>query len=108
MQSVDLTSSRNSLCGYLTPALVWDHCPQPGQCCSQSCCLPFSSCSQCSFPAATPALCFVSMFPGIMGLLLFSFKLSKACGGSGLLCADNSCMEQYSAKSFPLFLPVGF
>lgn len=47
-----------------------------------------------SFPAATPILCFVSMVPGIMGQILFSFELSKACGGPGLVCADNSCMEQ--------------
>lgn len=59
----------------LTLAPVWDHCPQPGQCCCQSCCLPFSSCSQCCCHSC-PMIC--QHVPGIIGQLLFSLKLSKA------------------------------
>lgn len=74
MQNVDLASSRNSLCGYLSPAPVWDHCPAWPILLSE---LPpplLLLLPVLLLPC--PVLC--QHVPRIMGQLLFSLKLSKA------------------------------
>lgn len=102
MQSVDLASSRNSLCGYLTPAPAWPILLSE--------LLPLLLLLPMLLPPLSGALSAHPWDRGTASVQLEALQGSPvvALGWCVLKAPAQSRLKVYSAKSFAFFLPVRF